>query len=82
MIITRTNKGLESIEHLAGPRCEPKVHLYFPLFYWVVESDTASVPLHEAMGIMLADCFQFQVDYITGDANMAAYRTAVQDKNP
>ena len=31
--------------------------------------------MHEAMGIMLADCFHYQVDYITGDANMAAYRT-------
>ena len=27
------------------------------------------------MGVMLADCFHFQVDYITGDANMACYRT-------
>ena len=27
------------------------------------------------MGIMLADCFHNQVDYITGDANMAGYRT-------
>ena len=31
--------------------------------------------MHEAMGVMLADCFHFQVDYITGDANMAGYRT-------
>ena len=30
---------------------------------------------HEAMGVMLADCFRNQVDYITGDANMAGYRT-------
>ena len=30
---------------------------------------------HEAMGIMLADCFHYQVNYITGDANMAGYRT-------
>ena len=30
---------------------------------------------HEAMGITLADCFHNQVDYITGDANMAGYRT-------
>ena len=30
---------------------------------------------HEAMGVTLADCFHFQVDYITGDANMAGYRT-------
>ena len=29
----------------------------------------------EAMGIMLADCFHYQADYITGDANMAGYRT-------
>ena len=31
--------------------------------------------MHEAIGIMLADCFHYQVDYITGDANMASYRT-------
>ena len=31
--------------------------------------------MREAMGVMLADCFHFQVDYITGDANMACYRT-------
>ena len=31
--------------------------------------------MHEAMGVMLADCFHFQVDDITGDANMACYRT-------
>ena len=31
--------------------------------------------MHEAMGIMLPDCFHYQVDYITGDANMAGYRT-------
>ncbi len=30
---------------------------------------------HECFGIMLADCFHFQVDIIGGDANMAAYRT-------
>ena len=31
--------------------------------------------MHEAMGVMLADCFHFQVDYITGDANMSTFRT-------
>ena len=31
--------------------------------------------MREAMGIMLADCFHYQVDYITGDANMACYRS-------
>ena len=31
--------------------------------------------MHEAMGVMLADFFHFQVDYITADANMAAYCT-------
>ena len=31
--------------------------------------------VREAMGIMLADCFHYQVDYITRDANMACYRT-------
>ena len=31
--------------------------------------------MHEAMGVTLADCFQYQVDYITGDANTAGYRT-------
>ena len=31
--------------------------------------------MHEAMDIMLADCFHNQVDYITGDANMAGYGT-------
>ena len=29
---------------------------------------------HEAYGIMLADCFAFQADIMSGDANMSAYR--------
>ena len=31
---------------------------------------------HEAYGIMLADCFAFQADIMSGDANMSAYRYA------
>ena len=31
--------------------------------------------MHEDMGVKLADCFHYQVDYITGDANMSGYRT-------
>ena len=27
--------------------------------------------MREAMGVMLADCFRYQVDYVTGDANKA-----------
>ena len=126
MIMARTNQAYESIEHLAGPMCEPEVHQYLPLSYWVVEIRYGKCPtaaairktgsnlqdrfsrnhmeddiercgmpvfrvcvfhmsskvaskkpalMHEAMGVMLADCFHFQVDYITGDANMAGYRT-------
>ena len=126
MIMARTNQADASIEHLAGPMCEPEVHQYLPLSYWVVEIRYGKCPsaaairktgsnlqdrfsrnhmeddiercgmpvfrvcvfhmsakvaskkpalMHEAMGVMLADCFHFQVDYITGDANMAGYRT-------
>ena len=126
MIMTRTNQAYEVIEHLAGPMCEPEVHQYLPLSYWVVEIRYGKCPsaaairktgsnlqdrfsrnhmeediercgmpvfricvfhmsakvaskkpalMHEAMGVVLADCFHFQVDYITGDANMACYRT-------
>ena len=126
MIMARTNQAYASIEHLAGPMCEPEVHQYLPLSYWVVEIRYGKCPsaaairktgsnlqdrfsrnhmeddiercgmpvfrvcvfhmsakvaskkpalMHEAMGVMLADCFHFQVDYITGDANMAGYRT-------
>ena len=38
--------------------------------------------MHEAIGIMLADCFHYQVDYITGDANMASYRQAEVSRDP
>ena len=31
---------------------------------------------HEAYGIMLADCFAFHADIMSGDANMSAYRYA------
>ena len=96
MIMTRTNLAGHHIEHLAGPMCEPDVHQYLPLSYWVVEIRYGKSPricvfhmsakiaskkpalMHEAMGVMLAmlaDCFHNQVDYITGDANMACYRT-------
>ena len=31
--------------------------------------------IYEAMGIMLADCFYYQIDYIIDDTNMPDYRT-------
>ena len=31
--------------------------------------------VHEAMDIILVDCFYFQVDYIIEDTNMTDYRT-------
>ena len=37
MIMTRTNQAYAYVEHLAGPMCEPEVHQYLPLSYWVVE---------------------------------------------
>ena len=37
MIMARTNQAYASIEHLAGPMCEPEVHQYLPLSYWAVE---------------------------------------------
>ena len=37
MIMTRTNLSGHHIEHLVGPMCQPDVHQYLPLSYWVVE---------------------------------------------
>ena len=125
-IMTRTNFAQHHVEHLAGSTCEPEVHQFLPLSYWVVAIRYGNCPtaaairktgsnlqdrfsvnymedtvlrcgmpvfricafhmsakvankrpalMHEAIGIMLADCFHYQVDHITGDANMASYRT-------
>ena len=43
MIMARTNQAYASIEHLAGPMCEPEVHQYLPLSYWVVEDPIRQV---------------------------------------
>ena len=37
--------------------------------------------MHEAMGIMLADCFQYHVNLIAGDANMATCQTGAQNRD-
>ena len=49
MIMTRANHCMESIEHLAGPRCDPDVHQYLPLSYWVVEIRYGKCPTAAAI---------------------------------
>ena len=49
MIMTRTSQAYEVIEHLAGPRCEPEVHQYLPLSYWVVEIRYGKCPTAAAI---------------------------------
>ena len=130
MIMACTNQAYESIEHLAGPMCEPEVHQYLPLSSWVVvirygkcptaaairktgsnlqdrfsrnhmedDIERCGMPvfrvcvfhmsskvaskkpalMHKAMGVMLADCFHFQVDYML---TWRAIAQAAQNRDP
>ena len=49
MIMTRTNFAQHHVEHLAGSTCEPEVHQFLPLSYWVVEIRYGNCPTAAAI---------------------------------